>query len=700
MNKEPLVLYIFRFLIGLGILIFLVMLYWSSALVEEDLLALRADVSSLKNEITNLNEDFYKIAGNRHAEPQENDQRQSSTSSSITERPHIDTSIPNLLEEDPYYKTTLPKLLGANFKPHGMLTTASVGKYDNLLPFADWYEVGVWNGFCISSVSKQLFGKFETYSPDLAIKLEERKNKDGHPEYWIHLRDNVFWKPLKKSFFPEGFELAEQFLRKQQVTAEDFKFYFDAVMNPYISAIGAVSLKPYLQDIVEFRVIDKLTFVVRWKEKTFTQPDGTTVSKTKYIAKGMTASLRPLPSFVYKYYSNGKKIIESDEDLDTYRTNAIWAQGFSQHWARNVIVSCGPLVFDGRTERQINFQRNRDYYFPLETLVEKREVLFKENADNAWQDFKGNKLSYYSIQPDQLLELQNFLKSDRYLSQSEKNQKVERLDYLSRAFNYIGWNEKTPYFNTNKVRQALTMAIDRKRIIQQFIHNMGQELTGPMFPLDKSYDKSIQPFPYDLQKAKRLLEEEGWYDHNGDGIIDKTIDGQQVPFRFVLNYLTRSNLAKGIAEFVATSLKEVGIDCRLNGLDYSDMTAKINDKNFDAIMLAWALGSPPDELRQLWYTDKGDEKGSSNYIGFSNAEVDEIINDLEYESDSEKRIALYHRFHKIIHEEAPYVFLYCPKVSLLSRENVRNVWIPSERQDLIPGADISEPETTNFWIKP
>ena len=177
------------------------------------------------------------------------------------------------------------------------------------------------------------------------------------------------------------------------------------------------------------------------------------------------------------------------------------------------------------------------------------------------------------------------------------------------------------------------------------------------------------------------------------------MDGKLVPFQFVLNYISRQNLSKGIAEYVSTSLREIGIDCRINGLDIPDISSKINDKNFDAMTLAWTLGSPPDDPRQLWYTDKGDEKGSSNYIGFSHAEVDQIIDALDYEHNPEKRIELYHRFHRIIHEEAPYIFLFVPKSVLLYRENVQNVFIPSERQDLIPGADVSEPDSAVMWLK-
>lgn len=700
MNKEPVAFYIIRLLMQWGILILLFMLYWSSTLLEEDMLTVHSEIEALRTDINALKDDLNSLSSNSQIlSPDTQEAGLKKMSKLLQNRPHMDASLPNLLEIDPFYKNILPKMLGPSFKPQGTLVSATVGKYDHLLPFSDWGEVSEWNGWCGVSVSKSLFGKFETLSPDMAIKMEERKSQDGAPEYWIHLRDQVYWSPLRKDFFPPGFELAEHFLKKHQVTAEDFKFFLDATMNPFISAMGAVALRPYFQDIVEFRVIDKLTFVVRWKEKKITLSDGKEVLKTKYVAKLLTGGLRPLASFVYQYYPNGKKIIEDDKDPNAYRTNAIWAQGFDQHWARNIIVSCGPWIFDGRTDRQINFKRNRDYYFPLENLIEKREVQLKESADNSWQDFKANKLTFYSIQPDQLLELQNFKKTTQYAEQVKQKASIHRLDYFARIFSYVGWNEKKPFFSSAKVRRALTMAVDRQRIIKQFMHGMGTEIIGPIFPLDRAYDHSIQPWPYDIQQAKRLLEEEGWYDHNGDGIIDKIIEGQEVPFSFTINYISRSNLGKNIAEFIATSLKEIGIDCRINGLDFTDMTAKINDKNFDALLLAWSQGSPPDDPRQIWYTNKEEQKGSSNYISFSNAEVDQIIDDLDYESDISRRIELYHRFQRILHEEAPYIFLFSWKVSFLYREALQNVFIPADRQDLIPGADVNEPSPNVFWLK-
>ncbi len=255
-----------------------------------------------------------------------------------------------------------------------------------------------------------------------------------------------------------------------------------------------------------------------------------------------------------------------------------------------------------------------------------------------------------------------------------------------------------PFFSHENVRKALTLAIDRSRIIEQNLNLMAVATSGPFFLSSSAYDTSVSPYPYNPEEARHLLEEEGWVDLDGDGIRDKMINGQRIPFRFTLHYFVKSLSTKVIAEYVATALKKVGIHCELSGLDIADLSRQFEDKTFDAIFMGWKLGSPPEDPRQLWHSAGSTEKGSSNAIGFANARIDTLIELLNYEYDKSKRISLYHQFHQIIHKEAPYTFLYTPKARLLYREYVHNVFIPRDRQDLIPGADIGEPNTHSIWL--
>lgn len=689
MTKEPIGLYIFRFVMGLGLFAFMAMLYWSSLLLEENVKVVRSDLQEIKGQLATLRGDL------SHSDVSTaQDKKQSQK-----ERGHMDATLSNLLTPDPFLETTLPGLLGPGFKPHGTFHNATVGRPDNLHPFSNWAEVNNWIGLCTAGVAKQEFGKYETLSPDLALKIEEKPSSiPGVPEFWVHLREGLFWQPLKKDFFSEDVNLSDFFLKKHPVTAEDFKFWFDALMNPHNQTPGAVAQRNYYGDIEEIRVLDPLTFVVRWKAKEV-EIAGKKEKRIRYIARLLTGGLRPLASFVYKYFPDGKKILEEDSDPDAYRTSSVWAQNFAQHWAKNIIPSCGPWMFAGMTERQVSFQRNPDFYLPLAALAQGTEVAIKDSADSIWQDFQTNSIDTYALQPEKIIEWERFKKSPNYQSQKKQGLSIDQIDYLERRYTYIGWNEAKPFFKEPGVRRALTMAINRSRIIREALHGMGVEVTGPFFRGSPSYNEKVVPLPYDVQKARQGLEEAGWYDSNGDGVIDKVIDGKRVSFEFTLTYYVKNTTAKLVAEQVATDLKKVGILCSPNGVDIADLSGMFDDKGFDALLLGWSLGSPPEEPRQLWSSAGAQEKGSSNAVGFANQEADAIIDSLEYESNPQKRLDLYHRFHKIIHDEQPYTFLYTPKTTLLYRQYIQNVFIPSMRQDLVPGANVTEPDSSIFWIK-
>lgn len=609
----------------------------------------------------------------------------------------VASQFPNLLEPDPYFEKTLPALLGDNFEPKGFVKEAMIGRPDTLHPFNGFKDVGTLYQLCTGRVGELKFGQYETLAPDMALRLEAHSREDmpDVQEYWVFLRQDVYWQPLDPAHFPDSLELDSHFYEKHPVTAHDFKFFYDALMNPYVSEAKAASLRSYFHDIEEFKVIDDYTFVVRWKPHETAQQK----KKVKYTSLSLTTALQPLPCFVYQYFADGQKIVEEDQAPDTYRTNSIWAQNFSHHWAKNVIVSCGAYLFDGMNEEGIRLKRNPDHYNPYKVLVEGIQYRFKENADAAWQDFKAGNLDLCTLSPNQLLELETFLASDEYARQKAEGNPIHALDYVDKSYFYLGWNTSKPFFAHPHLRQAMTLAIDRRRIIEQNLNDMAVSISGPFFRYSPSYDESISSLPFNPDQARALLDAEGWVDMDGDGIRDKVINGKKVAFRFKLYYFVKSLSSKVISEYISTALREIGVDCQLTGLDIADLSRQFEDKSFDAIFMGWTLGTPPEDPRQLWHSAGAKEKGSSNAIGFANPEIDTLIESLNYEYDRQARLALYHQFHRIIHKEAPYTFLYTPKLKLLYRDTIQNIFIPRNRQDLIPGADIPEPNTEIIWFK-
>jgi peptide/nickel transport system substrate-binding protein len=707
MNKEPIGLYIFNLILKIALTALMGLFYWSSVLVEENLQSVRStlsqvkgDLSVLLSETNKLSDSVSRILSNQNTlpglenkSPEALNRAKHSTDSTVGHE-----SFPNLLSVDHFYLETLPKLLGPNFKPNGIRREASVGKPDNLHPFSNWNHIASWISQCTVSLGTSQFGKYETYAPEMALKMELGVDLKGNPEYRLYLRKDVYWEPLQQDHFGSNIVLAPHFLRRHQVTAHDFKFYFDAVMNPHVDEGQAVALRTIYDNVNEIEVVDDFTLVVRWKTESFPDEAGVIKPRMKYLTKNWTMSLRPLASFIYKYFPDGTKIVQEDTNPMTYQTNPIWAQNFARHWAKNIIPSCGPWIFNGLTDRQIRFRRNPNYFLPQAVLVEAMEVTFKNSPDEIWQEFKSGSLDTFQAPPNQLAEVERFIEKDTTIDKAH-HLGVKRLDYVGRSYNYIGWNEANPLFKGKKVRQALTLAIDRRRIIENNLNNMGIEITGPFFRYSPSYDESIVPYPYDPHAAKIMLEEEGWYDTENQGILFKTINNQPMPFKFRLTYYVKNPVGKSICEYIATALREIGIACHPEGVDLADLSAAFDNKNFDAIFLGWGLGTPPEDPKQLWHSGEG-EKGSSNAIGFSNPEIDAIIDRLAYEYDPKKRTELYKNFNAIIHDEAPYTFLYTPKTAFIYRDYLQNVFIPAERQDLIPGANVEEPQSSAFWIEP
>lgn len=689
MSKEPLGLYLLRILVAIGLFVFMAMLYWSSLSLEERTRSIQNKLEQVDTQIQELKDTLTTgaIVANPNVQP--------------TQEVATASQYSNLLSEDPFYKKTLSTLLPGDFKPHGSFHSGTIGKPDTLHPFSNWAGVSEWLAMCNISVARLHFGFYDKYAPDGALRVEQRDREDkpGVPEFWVFLRKNAFWQPLNKDWFSEDIALAPHFLKKHPVTAHDYKLFFDAMKNPYNQDLKAVSLRNYYSDLEEIKVIDDYTFVVRWKTH-LVDENGKQVPKIKFMAQGLTLlGFSPLPGFVFKYFADGTKILEDDSDPEAYRNSSVWAQNLARHWAKNIIPSCGAWLFKGMSDTQIAFERNKQFYLPLEVLVKGNEVQFKDSTDAIWQEFKANKYELYNLQPDKVLELEQFLKTEMYKQQAANGSAIKRLDYLGRSYTYIAWNQTKPWFTSRRVRQALTMAIDRQRIIRDYLQGMGEEVTGTFYKYSPSMDPSIKPLPYDPRQAKQILEQEGWFDSNGDGIIDKTINGENVPFKFQLTYYVKNNVSKSIAEYVATALKGIGIGIELHGIDQADLSSTVEDKSFDALILGWALGVPPEDPRQLWSSEGAEEKGSSNMVGFKNKEVDQIIDQLDYEYNPEKRQQLYYKFDKILYEEQPYTFLFSPKVALLYREYVQNVFVPKDKQDLVPGAQVTTPDGSIYWLK-
>lgn len=231
----------------------------------------------------------------------------------------------------------------------------------------------------------------------------------------------------------------------------------------------------------------------------------------------------------------------------------------------------------------------------------------------------------------------------------------QKFRYPSFGYTYIGYNLADPRFQDIRVRKALTLAVNRKELIDGILFGLGRECTGPFVPESWAYNPQVMPLPYDPEKARRLLSEAGWEDQNGDGWLDK--GGETFEFTLLTNQGNEER--KMIAELVQRQWQKIGIKVKIRVLEWTAFLSEfIDKKRFEAFILGWALSRDPD-LYDIWHSSKTRE-GEFNFIQYRNAEADRLIEEGRRTFEVEKRRQMYHRLHEIIYEEQPCTFLYVP----------------------------------------
>jgi peptide/nickel transport system substrate-binding protein len=252
----------------------------------------------------------------------------------------------------------------------------------------------------------------------------------------------------------------------------------------------------------------------------------------------------------------------------------------------------------------------------------------------------------------------------------------------SRWYSFIAWNNDRVWFRDKRVRCAMTHLVDRQTILDTIEFGIGQVITGPLCPWNPAYDKTIEPIPYDPDAARRLLDEAGWIDHDGDGIRDKVIDGKRVAFDFEFKV---SGTETEIGVILKEELRKVGINMRIRHLEWSVYSIDLLERNYDATL----TGEPTEfelDLYPMWHSSEADAKESSNYANFRNAEVDALVEKIRVTLNADERIPLYHRFHAIMHEEQPFTFMLASDDMRAYNRRLVNVrFSPFE-----PGSDITQ----------
>ncbi len=450
--------------------------------------------------------------------------------------------------------------------------------------------------------------------------------------YVVKLRKGVKWQKLAVDLNDPRYAWANV---DHEVTAEDFKFTFDIYQNVQVGGRAAAGRSAY-SHLDKVEVLDTYSFKVTFKERL-------------YVNFGLVVDNTPMPRWLYLYDENGQKFDDTN-----------WGEKLNAHWYNQKAIGVGPYQFvSWETGVKIKLERNPNYWDCAQPAPFDRIEMVMLKDPQAWLRYlKTGQIDYTQVMPQQYVsELKG---KEPYLG--EKGLKIGFHDELS--YFYIGWNQRRPFFEDKRVRTAMTLAFNREALVENVFGGLGEVVSGPYVKKNPCYDQSIAPLPFDLEQAKKLLEEAGWTDTDGDGIRDKVIKGKKTPFEFSLLMYGGSSEYETLARIYREDLLQVGIKLNPLPLEWSAQLKQQESRDFDAYTGAWV----PDwdiDLKPIWHSSTADQPASSNYIGFKNAEADRLIDAHRQEQDPEKRAGYCQAFHRLVAEEQPYSFFYARKRPVL-----------------------------------
>lgn len=442
--------------------------------------------------------------------------------------------------------------------------------------------------------------------------------------------DTYDWKPAlakewsvskdKKTF---EFTLREgvKFHDGVEFTSEDVKFSYDVIFSDDFKAI---QLRPYYESIESVEILGKYKVRFKVKDDYFQNFD-------------VCAGLSIWPKHFYSNKENKKQF-------------------------GKVLVGTGPYSL-GKYDRgqKITLVQNPNWWGRADPVekeayqIKKVNLRFVSEENVTLELLKRGDIDFQSFRPEA------YVKKTNGPVWEKKIEKVKTENKTPKGYNFIGFNLKDPVLKDREVRKALSMLFNRPLMLNKFEYNMSEYATGPVYVQSDYASPKVKPVEFNPDEALKVLRAAGWRDTDRDGILDKVIDGKKrklsvtimEPLMDVMKYHT----------IFKEDASKVGVDINIKNIEWNSFIKLLNEKKFQAVRLAWVGGSVDWDPKQIWHSSSI-EGASSNFISYSNPEVDRLIDQARKLYTAEERIPLLRKVHELISADYPYIWWFNSRYTL------------------------------------
>ncbi|MEI7870884.1 MAG: ABC transporter substrate-binding protein [Alphaproteobacteria bacterium] len=292
-------------------------------------------------------------------------------------------------------------------------------------------------------------------------------------------------------------------------------------------------------------------------------------------------------------------------------------------------VGLGPFKFKEHIPgSRVTTERFDKFYKPGKPYLDKLEVLIMAEAAARDVAFRNKEIDTSILGPAQYVAY----RADPQLSKGI----LEVAEMFTRAM--VMNHESIKPFQDKRVRQAINYAIDANLIISRLVKDKAYRATSWLPPSSAAFDKTVKPYPFDPEKAKKLLAEAGY------------------PNGFEFEWTTSQNESWGlpIVEAVIPMLAKVGIKVKPKLVEVTVLTEIAMKGDHQAYIGSNLTG--PDSLATLRCYYSKTPRTACNYTGFKSPEFDKLLDDAAQEGDMAKRDELLKKANNLLYEEAPVWF--------------------------------------------
>lgn len=248
----------------------------------------------------------------------------------------------------------------------------------------------------------------------------------------------------------------------------------------------------------------------------------------------------------------------------------------------------------------------------------------------------------------------------------DQNSKIKIIEYVSQEYEFLGFNFSKDIFNRygQGLRKAMAYGINRQAIIENVYLGHATQTDLPIHPNSWILSEDSNIYGYNVDKAKKELENMGWRDIDSDGYYEDA-EGNDVTLTLLTN--SYNELRLKTAELIVEDLRKIGIQVEkgytekmpdnmteeLMDTQWTELNDVLRNGDYDMVLLGWNL-TPIPELSFAFHSS---QVGKDNFIRYSNEKMDKALLDAYIASNLEKEFEAYKDIQSLILEDLPYISL-------------------------------------------